>query len=137
MISKTLIGKSFGAIVNYCMEAKGEKKNSPNRGEIFAASNCCGNKNQIIQQFKDQKNINKRLKRATWHTSLSFAPQDSAKLNLSMMTEIAHSFAQEFGFEQFVAIRHKDTAFDHFHFIGNRVNLNSKTVSDSQNYRKT
>jgi hypothetical protein len=138
MISKTSIGRIFGAIIRYCIDSKQKGENVAERGEILVSANCFGNKNQIIRQFNDQKNSNHKVGRAVWHTSFSFPPEDRDKINDSILTQITQDFAKEFGFEQYIAIKHTDTEdrFCHFHFIGNRINLNSKTVSDSNNYKK-
>ena len=134
MISKTSIGRSFEAIIGYCIDSK--TKGKKDRGEILVTSNC-GDKHQLIKQFNDVKNTHKGVK-AVWHTSFSFAPGDRDILNESILIDVAQEFGKECGFEQFAAIIHQDTKdrFSHFHFKGNRVNLNKKIVSDSHSYRK-
>jgi hypothetical protein len=138
MISKTSIGRVFGAIIRYCIDSKDKNEKKSDRGEVIVSANCYGNKEQLICQFNDQKNSNPKVSRAVWHTSFSFSPDDNEKINDSVLTQIIQDFASEFGFEQYVAIRHTDTEdrFPHFHFIGNRVNLEGKTISDSNNYKR-
>lgn len=134
MIGKITIGKDFGGCIRYVLEGKvGEKKEF---AEVLHYNNCYGEKNDLIQQFRDVGALNRKIEKPVWHTSLSFAQED--KITKGQMVEIAEKLAKKFGFEnnQYLVVQHHDTKHQHIHIVTNRVGFDSKAITTSLNYQK-
>ncbi|MDA3953208.1 MAG: relaxase/mobilization nuclease domain-containing protein [Bacteroidales bacterium] len=134
MIGKISIGKDFGGCIKYLLEGRnGEKKDL---AELLHYNNCCGDKNELAQQFRDVKALNRKIEKPVWHTSLSFAHND--KLSKHQLIEISEKLAKKFGFEknQYLVVQHHDTKHQHIHIVSNRVGFDSKAISTSKNYQK-
>jgi len=130
MIGKVTTGKSFNGCINYCAKKQG--------AEIILTNQCFGSRRALIGQFNDVRKLNQRVKKPVWHASLSFSKND--KVNDRIMLDVAKAYAEYFNIEhhQYVAIKHTDTDHPHIHLVVNRINAyNNKTLSDSNNYRKT
>lgn len=139
MIGKITIGKSFRGCILYCLSDKQATQNQQgikNRAEIIAFNQCFGNARELIEQFNDVSQLNRKLAKPVMHITLSLAKGD--KLNPGQLENIIHRCAKQLGFEsnQYLAVRHKDTAHAHLHIIANRVGYDGKTVKDSNNYQR-
>ncbi|MFT3704786.1 MAG: relaxase/mobilization nuclease domain-containing protein [Agriterribacter sp.] len=141
MIGKIITGKSFSGCIKYCLNDKLENKNKPGqivkgRAEILLFNQCFGNEKELIKQFSEVRQLNKKLAKPVQHITLSFAPEE--KLPPHQLTELVEDFAKEMGFDkhQFIAVEHTDTSHQHLHIIVNRVGFNGKTLSDSNNYKR-
>lgn len=141
MIGKVTIGRSFKGCLMYCLNDK--RKQHPaeeifkNRAEIISFNQCSGNANQLINQFNNVRDLNPKLSKPVLHITLSLSPNEY--LSKDKLMEIAEHCANDFGFEnnQYVAVLHKDTDHQHMHIVANRIGFDKKTVSDSNNYKKT
>ncbi len=134
MIGKISTGKDFGGCIRYILEGKnGEKKEF---AEVLHYNNCYGDKNELIQQFRDVKALNRKIEKPVWHTSLSFTHND--KVSKKQLLEISEKLAKKFGFEknQYLVVQHHDTKHQHIHIVCNRVGFDSKAISTSKNYQK-
>jgi hypothetical protein len=121
---KTKTGKSFGGCVRYCMEKeKAEVLHTEGLRMDSAA--------HMTEDFNLVRKVNPDLGKAVWHTNISFAPEDTAKVTNEMMISIARDYAAKFKLEQYAVIRHHDTDHEHFHIIGNRVGYDGETVKDN------
>lgn len=121
MIIKTSIGKGFGGCVNYVM--------GKDQAEVLHVEGVrMDSPRSMINDFSYQKSSHPELGKAVWHASFSFHPSD--RVTSELMKEIAQDYAKKFGFDQYTVIRHHDTKHEHFHFIGNRVKIDGKTISD-------
>lgn len=131
MIGKTMIGRNFAGCVNYNI-SKVEK----GFGEILE---CRGvrdfNRKVMIHDFNVRKSTNSKLSKCVWHTALSF--QD--KLSSNQMLTIAKSWMNGMALDetQYVILRHTDTNHHHIHIIANRINDYCKTISDSNNWKRS
>ncbi len=140
MIGKITIGKSFRGCILYCLNDKIQEHNQEqvmkNRAELLLFNKCYGNQKELIRQFNEVRRLNTKLSKPVLHITLSLAPGE--KLAKNKMAEISEACAKDFGFEnnQFIAINHTDTRHQHFHIIANRIGFDTKTVSDSNNYKK-
>ncbi|MDQ2720450.1 MAG: relaxase/mobilization nuclease domain-containing protein [Bacteroidota bacterium] len=140
MIGKITIGKSFGGCILYCLNDKvqrsDEAENLKNRSEILLFNKCFGNQRELIEQFNEVRQLNRKLSKPVIHVTLSFAPGE--RLPNNKLMEISEDCAKHFGFEnnQFLAVIHKDTKHQHVHLIANRIGFDLKTVSDGNNYKK-
>ncbi|MDH7459688.1 relaxase/mobilization nuclease domain-containing protein [Chitinophagaceae bacterium 26-R-25] len=141
MIGKIITGKSFNGCLRYCLNDKlsdGEfgEQALKNRADVLVFNQCFGNEKELIQQFNEVRNLNRKLSKPVMHITLSFAPGE--QLPNYRLAEICEDCAKELGFEknQFVAIYHKDTRHQHVHIVANRIGFDGKTLSDSNNYKK-
>lgn len=140
MIGKISIGKSFRAIINYCLNDKIQKHEQDlvmqNRAEVLLYNKCFGNQKELVEQFTDVSNLNPKLSKPVLHIALSLAPED--QLRKDKLMEMCEHCAKEMGFEnnQYIGIYHRDTNHQHLHIIANRVGIDKRTVSDSNSYQK-
>ncbi len=140
MIGKITIGKSFRGCILYCLNDKIQERNQEqvvkNRAQLLLFNKCYGNQKELIQQFDEVRQLNTKLSRPVLHITLSLAPGE--KLEKNNVAEICEACAKDFGFEnnQFIAINHTDTKHQHFHIIVNRIGFDTRTISDSNNYKK-
>lgn len=114
----------------------GNKKDA----EIIISNNCFGNPNEVANQFQEVQQNNKTTndKNKTYHVVIGFSQKDIEKLDEHNKEQIVKDFANDLGFEnnQYIAYQHYDGNSPHFHFIGNRIDENGKSVSLSNNYYK-
>jgi hypothetical protein len=135
MIGKTSVGKSFGGCVGYQYE-KVEK----GIGEVILSQGVRDyNREEMTADFNAQRKMNPDLSMAVWHTSISFRPEEAARLDVATMQTIAQDWIKGMGLEetQYAVIRHTDTEHPHFHIIANRVGNDGKAISDSHNYARS
>ncbi len=135
MIGKTSIGKSFGGCVGYQYE-KVEK----GKGEMILSHGVRDyNREEMTADFNAQRKMNPNLGQAVWHTSISFKPEEAARLDAEKMKAIAQDWIKGMNLEntQYAVIRHTDTDHPHFHIIANRVGNDGRAVSDSHNYARS
>lgn len=131
MIAKTKIGRSFKGCINYNV-SKVEK----GLGELLE---CRGvrnlNRPTMIRDFNSRRNLNLKVSRCVWHTSLSF--QDI--LDNSQILKIAKEWMQGMNLldTQYVILRHNDTKHHHVHIVAHRVNDDGQTIPDSQNWKRS
>ena len=99
-------------------------------------NNCFGNQKELIQQFNEVKQLNVKLSKPVLHIILSFAKGE--QLDNNKLSSISEACAKELGFDnnQYVAVLHKDARHQHMHIVANRIGLDKRTVSDSNNYKK-
>lgn len=136
MIAKTSIGRSFKGCCDYNIE-KVEK----GKGEMLLSQGVRDfDRAAMVADFVRQAKMNPDLSRSVWHTSLSFAPTDEARLKQDpqLMEKVARDYLKGMGLDQsqYVVIRHSDTDHSHLHIIANRVANDGQTVSDSLNYQR-
>jgi hypothetical protein len=140
MIGKIIIGKSFKGCINYCLEDKEqteeEKMVLKNRAELFMYNQCFGNRQELIKQFNEVRQLNPKLSKPVLHISLSLAPEE--KLSKGILTDMVEDCAKQLDFEknQYIGIHHIDTNHQHIHIVANRIGFDGKTVKDSHNYEK-
>jgi hypothetical protein len=139
MIGKITIGKSFRGCIAYCLNDKVQQQNKDaikNRAEVLLFNKCCGNEQELVQQFNEVRQLNSKLSKPVLHITLSLSPGEN--LSKDKLMEMSEHCAKDLGFEnnQYVAIAHRDTNHQHLHIIANRIGFDKRTVSDSNNYQK-
>ncbi|RZJ41779.1 MAG: hypothetical protein EOO19_14465 [Chryseobacterium sp.] len=70
MIGKIIIGNSFGPCITYVLgETKLEKEKFAEtcieKATVLKCNYCFGDKNELVQQFNDVKNLNKKNRTLT------------------------------------------------------------------------
>jgi len=140
MIGKISLGKSFKGCIAYCLEDKKLKHSQEiafeHRAEVILYNRCFGEKKELIEQFNDQRSLNRKLEKPVMHIALSLAPGE--RLEREKLIELVQDCARSLGFENnlYLAVSHFDTNHQHVHLVVNRINGEGKTLSDSNNYKK-
>ena len=126
MIVKTLKANSTKGTILYA----GQKINS----ELIFTNDCFGSPKQLVIQFRQVQELNNNAneKNKTFHAIISLPEEDKYKLNTQQEIEIVKAYAKKQGLEknQWIAYKHNDTKYPHFHFIANRINADTaKSIS--------
>lgn len=138
MIGKIVIGKSFRGCIAYCLEDKKlstEKALTGHRAEVLRYNLCFGNKKELTEQFRDVRKLNSRLSKPVLHITLSLAKGE--KVDRHILQGIVEDCAKHIGFDknQYLAVKHKDTAHQPLHIVANRIGFDGRTLSDSNSYK--
>ena len=131
MIGKLKKGASFVGCVRY-VTGKDEAKILASDGVLL------GTNAEIVQSFELQRQLNPRIKKPVGHIALSFKPEDKPSLTDEFMAKIALEYMQMMGItkNQFIIVRHHNTDNPHCHIVYNRINNESKLLSDRNDYRR-
>ena len=126
MIGKLKKGSSFGGCIRY-VTGKDEAKILASDGVLL------GTNAEITQSFELQRQLNPRIKKPVGHIALSFK-----RLTDEFMAKIALEYMQMMGITdtQFIIVRHHNTDNPHCHIVYNRINNESKLLSDRNDYRR-
>ena len=126
MIGKQTKGTSFSGCVSYVLKEE--------KARLLEAVGVDGSPEQMAEQFELQSLLNDKVKNIVGHTSLSFSPQDSFRLQSddALMLKIAHEYMKRMGIRntQYIIARHIDREHPHCHIVFNRVDNDGKTISD-------
>jgi hypothetical protein len=137
MISRTTIGRSFGGVVRYQFEGRKDQPSDKQAEVLVAVGVRADSAAHMSADFNRGRQLNPNLGQAVWHTSLSFNPDDAAKLDSVKMRAIAEGYVQKMGLDktQYAIIRHHDQPDNqHLHIIANRVADDGQTIKDGQNF---
>jgi stress-induced morphogen len=139
MIGKITIGKSLRHLISYALEDKLDLNKQAvvkDRAEVLSYNQCFGNKKELIQQFNEVRNLNRKLNKPAMHITLSLSPGE--QLNTGTLKTIVEDCAKELEFEknQYIAVLHKDTGHQHIHIVINRVGFNGKSLRDGNSYKR-
>lgn len=131
MIGKLKKGSSFAGCIRY-VTGKDEAKIIASDGVLL------GTNAEITQSFELQRQLNPRIKKPVGHIALSFKPEDKPRLTDEFMAKIALEYMQMMGITktQFIIVRHHNTDNPHCHIVYNRINNESKLLSDRNDYRR-
>lgn len=131
MIGKLKKGSSFGGCIRY-VTGKDEAKIIASDGVLL------GTNAEMTQSFELQRQLNPRIKKPVGHIALSFKPEDKPSLTDEFMAKIALEYMQMMGITktQFIIVRHHNTDNSHCHIVYNRINNESKLLSDRNDYRR-
>ena len=131
MIGKLKKGSSFGGCIRY-VTGKDEARIIASDGVLL------GTNDEITQSFDLQRQLNPRIKKPVGHIALSFKPEDKPRLTDEFMTKIALEYMQMMCITdtQFIIVRHHNTDNPHCHIVYNRINNESKLLSDRNDYRR-
>lgn len=88
MIGKQTKGTSFSGCVSYVLKEE--------KARLLEAVGVNGSPEQMAEQFELQSLLNDKVKNIVGHTSLSFSPRDSLRLQNddALMLKIAHTTEQ-------------------------------------------
>lgn len=137
MISRTTIGRSFGGVVRYQFEGRKDQPSDKQAEVLVGVGVRTDSAAHMSADFNRGRQLNPNLGQAVWHTSLSFNPDDAAKLDSVKMLAIAEGYVQKMGLDktQYAIIQHHDQPNNqHLHIIANRVGDDGQTIKDGQNF---
>ncbi len=136
MIAKQSIGKSFMGALDYNLKKVGHP-DPGQRATLLETNSQSMERNQILAELMMMKQMNPRLQRNTWHTSLNFPKED--KLSDKKMLAIAREYMTRMGFDNnlYFIFRHHDAGHTHAHVLVLRNRFDGTVVSDSNNYRRS
>ncbi|MBR1557701.1 MAG: relaxase/mobilization nuclease domain-containing protein [Prevotella sp.] len=126
MIGKITKGSEFAGCVAYVLRE--------DKARLLACEGVSGTPEEMAEQFELQTLLNEKVKNTVGHISLSFSPEDGARLRNDdrLMVKIAYEYMEQMGIRdtQFIIARHTDRNHPHCHIVFNRVDNNGKTISD-------
>ena len=134
MIAQISTGEGFGGLVNYANDII--KKDTV----IIASSGVNLSSNATITtSFKAQAKARPSIHKFVGHISLSFSPEDLAKLDDKKISEIAKEYKRLMGIKntQYVIFRHFDQPHPHIHIVYNRVNNDGNGIKGDTSYTKS
>ena len=126
MIGKITKGSEFAGCVAYVLRE--------DKARLLVSEGVSGTPEEMAEQFELQTLLNDKVKNTVGHISLSFSPEDGARLRNDdrLMVKIAYEYMEQMGIRdtQFIIARHTDRNHPHCHIVFNRVDNNGKTISD-------
>lgn len=133
MIGGITKGSCFSGCVEYALALK--EKNKEAR-LLYSEGLLTDTPKDIIDGFECQRHLNNRVQYWCGHISLSYSPEDSARLSDEVMVKLALEYMDKMGIKntQFIIARHLDKEHPHCHIVYNRVDNDGKCVSDSFEY---
>ena len=126
MIAKIVTGASFGGCTAYAY--------GKDQAEVIAHDGIIPDDPKIAAKcFEIQSQLNPRVSKPVGHIAISFKPEDKPRLTNEFMVQVVKEYMEKMGIKdtQYVIVRHHNTPNPHCHLIFNRVDNNSKRISDS------
>ena len=125
---------NFARLVNYA--------NNPKKARLIDSKDVRLDSNATIaasMQGQADDKPGRKLANPVYHISLNFAREDSGRLSDELMAEIAREYMRCMGIvnTQYIVCRHTDTAHPHLHIVANRVDNDGRTISDSNDSRRS
>ena len=125
---------NFARLVNYA--------NNPKKARMIDSKDVRLDSNATIaasMQGQADDKPGRKLSNPVYHISLNFAREDGARLTDDLMAEIAREYMRRMGIvnTQYIVCRHTDTAHPHLHIVANRVDNDGRTISDSNDSRRS
>ncbi|WP_268034012.1 relaxase/mobilization nuclease domain-containing protein [Algoriphagus sp. PAP.12] len=136
MIAKQSIGTSFLGALNYNLK-KLYTKDPSQKAELLETNFVSLQQDQIKKELNILRDLNPRLKRNTYHTSLNFAIGE--EISNQKMLEVAQEYMKKMGFDNnaYFIFRHHDSSHPHCHILSLRNRFDGTVVSDSNNYMRS
>ena len=136
MIGSITKGSSFSGCVEYALALKEENKEAR---LLYSEGLLTDTPKDIVDGFECQRHLNSRVQHWCGHISLSYSPEDSARLSDEAMVKLALEYMEKMGIKntQFIIVRHLDKEHPHCHIVYNRVDNDGRCVSDSFEYYRS
>lgn len=136
MIGGITKGSCFSGCVEYVLALK--EKNKEAR-LLYSEGLLTDSPKDIIDGFECQRHLNSRVQHWCGHISLSYSPEDSARLSDEAMVKLALEYMERMGINntQFIIARHLEKEHPHCHIVYNRVDNDGRCVSDSYEYYRS
>lgn len=136
MIGGITKGSCFSGCVEYVLALKEENKEAR---LLYSEGLLTDSPKDIVDGFECQRHLNSRVQHWCGHISLSYSPEDSARLSDEAMVKLALEYMEKMGIKntQFIIVRHLDKEHPHCHIVYNRVDNDGRCVSDSFEYYRS
>ncbi|AGA76679.1 relaxase/mobilization nuclease domain-containing protein [Echinicola marina] len=136
MIAKQSIGKNFMGALDYNLK-KMLTSDESKRAEVLETNFTSLDREMVKKEVELMKSMNPRLKRNTYHVSLSFGKEE--KISNDKMLAIGNEYLKGMGFDDnaYFIFRHHDADHPHCHLLALRNRFDGTVVSDSNNYRRS
>lgn len=130
MIGKISSGSDFAGCVGYALADKEKDKEAR---LLYSEGVLDETPQSIVEGFECQRRMNHRVEKWVGHISLSYSPEDSARLSDEAMVKLAQEYMAKMGIRntQYIITRHLDKEHPHCHIVYNRVDNDGKCISDS------
>lgn len=122
MKAKIVRGCGFRGALDYVLDMQNIGKQPEVVGGTLAGETAA----ELSREFSIVRGLRPDIKRPVWHCSLSLPADEN--LSSEKWSVVVEDFMQRMGFDlstSWVAVRHKETDYDHVHIIACRVSLNS------------
>lgn len=137
MIGSISKGSDFGGCVGYVLAVDKKDKEAH---LLYAEGVLDDSPQSIVAGFECQRHLNHRVEKWVGHISLSYSPEDSARLTDEAMVRLAQEYMEKMGIvnTQYIIARHLDKEHPHCHIVYNRVDNNGKCIDDGfERYRNS
>lgn len=133
MIGKISSGSDFAGCVGYSLADKEKYKETR---LLYSEGVLDDSPQSIVVGFECQRRMNHRVQKWVGHISLSYSPEDSARLSDEAMVKLAQEYMAKMGIgnTQYIITRHLDKEHPHCHIVYNRVDNDGKCISDSNEW---
>ena len=136
MIGGITKGSCFSGCVEYVLALKEENKEAR---LLYSEGLLTDTPKDIVDGFECQRHLNSRVQHWCGHISLSYSPEDSARLSDEAMVKLALEYMEKMVIKntQYIIVRHLDKEHPHCHIVYNRVDNDGRCVSDSFEYYRS
>lgn len=136
MIGGITKGSCFSGCVEYVLALKEENKEAR---LLYSEGLLTDTPKDIVDGFECQRHLNSRVQHWCGHISLSYSPEDSARISDEAMVKLALEYMKKMGIKntQFIIARHLDKEHPHCHIVYNRVDNDGRCVNDSFEYYRS
>ncbi len=135
MIPNFTTGVDPGGLARYLLGFKNQKvdKQATVLGSAGVRTDTLAH---LVTDFELGAMLHPELGRSVLHISLSFNPDDAARMTDQKMRQIAEEYMYEMGMTgtQYLLVRHRDRPHQHLHIMANRVADDGHTIPDSNNF---
>lgn len=133
MIGKISSGSDFAGCVGYALADKAKDKEAR---LLYSEGVLDDTPQSIVEGFECQRRMNHRVEKWVGHISLSYSPEDSARLSDDAMVKLAQVYMVKMGIgnTQYIITRHLDKEHPHCHIVYNRVDNDGRCISDSNEW---
>lgn len=135
MIPNFTTGVDPGGLARYLLGYKNQKvdKQASVLGSAGVRTDTLAH---LVTDFELGAMLHPELGRSVLHISLSFNPDDAARMTNQKMRQIAEEYMEEMGMTgtQYLLVRHRDRPHQHLHIMANRVADDGHTIPDSNNF---
>lgn len=133
MIAFSNTGTGFKGAISYVL--KEHDKNLPFQQKpiVIEQNNVWGTSIEMAKQMRFIADSNSKSSRPVLHIAFSFHKEEQLPLEKSL--EAMHLALKEINFDreknQYLLVKHNDTDVEHYHWVINKVNLESKNLDTS------
>ena len=135
MIPNFTTGGDPGGLARYLLgyKSKTVDKQATVLGSAGVRTDTLGH---LTTDFELGAMLHPELGRSVLHISLSFNPDDAARMTDQKMRQIAEEYMDEMGMTgtQYLLVRHRDRPHKHLHIMATRVADDGHTIPDSNNF---